>query len=904
MRIKRSPFTTWLWLVMIFLPLLMAQPAKAQVKHNQQTAINSGENFKATADSSTNRKIKQLGEMERPATNASGLLSQSSTPQAMPASAIMQVTAVKANPTDKGVEVILQTTVGEQLQVTNRSTGNNFIADIPNAQLRLPSGEVFTFRSQKPLAGITEITVTNFDVNTIRVTVIGEASLPTVELFDSDEGLIFGLTTAASTAQQPPTQQTPEQEQPANQTQPKQPSASSDEPIELVVTGEQDGYRVPDASTATKTDTPIRDIPASIQVIPQQVLKDQQITQVREAVSNVSGITAGNGGSQTTYGENFIFRGFAAGDAGSTFVNGFRRYNVLSRSLDVGNIEQIEVLKGPASVLYGQGEPGGIINIVTKQPLSTPYYAVEGTIGNFDFYRPTLDLSGPLNTDKTIRYRLSAAYQNSGSFVDIMKTKQVFIAPVISFDLGKNTNLTLEAEYLNTSKIEYLGVPAVGSLLPNPLGRVPRSRFIDDPDLKLERNFIALGYRLQHKFSDNWSIHNAFRAELEDYDEAFDYNLGLRADYRTVDRGARFDEARSRNYKIQTDVIGKVQTGSVKHDLLFGLELGRTNYTRTTFSPTPAFPPIDLFNPNYDRPSIQPGTKTEDGEGPQNLIGVYTQDLISIGEKLKILLGGRFDFVQAFDENRLTGISREAEDTAFSPRIGIVYQPIQPVSLYASYTRSFQPSPAFVRNSDETPFKPVNGESFEVGVKSDFFDGRLSATLAAYQITKQNIIVPDPNPANQGFSLQIGEQRSRGIELDVAGEILPGWKIIANYAYIDPEITEDTRPEYKGNEPSNVARNSASLWTTYEIQTGGWKGLGFGGGVTFVGDRQGDLENTFTLPSYVRTDAAIYYRRDNWRVGLNIKNLFDVYYFESADSINSVYPAAPFTVLGTVSVQF
>ncbi|MEH2409153.1 TonB-dependent receptor [Nostoc sp.] len=222
--------------------------------------------------------------------------------------------------------------------------------------------------------------------------------------------------------------------------------------------------------------------------------------------------------------------------------------------------------------------------------------------------------------------------------------------------------------------------------------------------------------------------------------------------------------------------------------------------------------------------------------------------------------------------------------------------------MYASYSRSFLPSRPFSINADNTPFEPTKGESFEVGVKSEFFDGRLSATLAAYQITKQNIVVSDP--ANPGFSLQIGEQRSRGIELDVAGEILPGWKIIANYAYISPEITEDTRPEYKGNEPSNVARNSSSLWTTYEVQTGGWKGLGFGGGVTFVGDRQGDLENTFTLPSYVRTDAAIYYRRDNWRVGLNIKNLFDVYYFESADSIDSVYPAAPFTVLGTVSVQF
>ncbi|MBN3963656.1 TonB-dependent siderophore receptor [Nostoc sp. NMS8] len=874
----------WLWLVMSFLPLLMAQSVRAEVKQNEPAVITT---------------IKQLSEIERPATNVSELFSQSSTP----ASEIVQVTAVKANPTAKGVEVILQTTKGEQLKITNRSAGNSFIADIPNAQLRLPSGEAFTFRSEKPLAGVTEITVTNFDANTIRVTAIGELALPTVELFDSDEGLIFELTTAASTAQQPPqTQRTPELEQPANQTQPEQPSAPGEEPIELVVTGEQDGYRVPDTSTATRTDTPIRDIPASIQVIPQQVLKDQQITQVREAVSNVSGITAGPGGSQTTFGESFILRGFADSSDSSTFIDGFNRNNVLSRSLDVANIEQLEVLKGPASVLYGQGDPGGILNIVTKQPLATPYYAVEGTIGNFDFYRPTLDLSGPLNTDKTIRYRLNMAYENSSSFVDFVKTEQAFIAPVISFDLGKNTTLVLEGEYLNTSKVEYLGIPAVGSLLPNPLGRVPRSRFIDDPDFKLERDFVGLGYRLQHKFSDNWSIRNAFRAELEDYNETFDYSLGLRSDNRTVDRGARFDQARSRNYNLQTDVIGKIQTGIVKQDLLFGLELGRTNYIRKTFSPTPTLPPIDLFNPNYDRPSIQFDTKTSDTENPQNLIGVYTQDLISIGDKLKILLGGRFDFVDTSYEDTVGGISRNQQDTAFSPRIGIVYQPIQPVSLYASYSRSFQPSPAFSRNADDTPFEPTKGESFEVGVKSDFFDGRLSATLAAYQITKQNIVVDDP--ANQGFSLQIGEQRSRGIELDVGGEILPGWKIIASYAYIDPEITEDTRPEYKGNEPSNVARNSASLWTTYEIQTGDLKGLGFGGGLFFVGDRQGDLENTFTLPSYVRTDAAIYYRRDNWRVGLNIKNLFDVYYFESADSIDSVYPAAPFTVLGTVSVQF
>ncbi|MEH1836734.1 MAG: TonB-dependent siderophore receptor [Nostoc sp.] len=834
-------------------------------------------------------KIPYLSEIDHPLTSAEKLV-QSPTPE------LVQITGVKANPTAKGVEIILQTSLGQQLQVINRSTGNNFIADIPNAQLSLSTGEAYTFRSEKPLAGITEITVTNLDANTIRVTVTGEASVPVVELSDSPtEGLIFEV---ASSTQSPPAEN-----QPTSEIQPSQPSAQRDEPIELVVTGEQDGYKVPNATTATKTDTPIRDIPASIQVIPRQVLEDQRVTRPREAVQNVSGVTPSGSGSQSTVGETFIFRGFAAADTGSTFVNGFKRSGFYSRDIDVANIEQIELLKGPASVLYGQGEPGGLLNITTKQPLAEPYYAVEGTIGNFDFYRPTFDISGPLNADKTIRYRLNGAYENSGSYVDFVKTEQVLLAPVISFELGKNTTLTLEAEYLDLSKVEYLGIPAVGSVLKSPFGRVPRSRFLDNPDFKLERDFVGLGYRFQHKFNENWSIRNGFRAELEHFDEPFSYILGLQPDNRTVNRAFALTEAHSETYFLQTDVIGRIQTGTIKQDLLFGVELGQTDFIRDGFTPTAALPTIDLFNPNYNQPDIQRGaTKTFAERRHQDLLGVYAQDLISIGDKVKILLGGRFDIAAASQKDRLTGVSLDQENSAFSPRVGVVYQPLPPISLYASYSRSFQPSRASSRNGDSKPFEPTEGEQFEVGVKTEFLDGRLAATLAAYQLTKQNIVVTDPD--NPRFSLQLGEQRSRGIEFDVAGEILSGWKIIASYTYIDPEITEDTRPGYKGDQPNNVARNSASLWTTYEIQTGGLKGFGFAGGLFFVGDRQGDLPNTFTLPSYVRTDAAIFYRHDNWRVGLNFKNLFDIYYFESANSRNGVFPGAPFTVLGTVSWQF
>ncbi|MEH2274539.1 MAG: TonB-dependent receptor plug domain-containing protein [Nostoc sp.] len=292
----------------------------------------------------------------------------------------MQVTGVKANPTSKGVEIILQTSIGQQLQVVNRSAGNSFITDIPNAQLRLPSGDAFTFDSDKPITGLSKITVINLDANTIRVTVTGEAGLSIVELFDSNEGLIFGLTPVTSSAQTP--QQPPAQQQPGTQTKPEQPpNSQTDEPIELVVTGEQDEYRVPNASTATGTDTPIRDIPFSIQVVPQEIIRDQQVTRIEEALRNVSGVTY-QGSASNRSGANFTIRGFT--DA-PILRDGFRRYGVVEAPLEVANLERIEVLKGPASILYGAIEPGGLINAVSKQPLSQPFYETELQVGSQGF---------------------------------------------------------------------------------------------------------------------------------------------------------------------------------------------------------------------------------------------------------------------------------------------------------------------------------------------------------------------------------------------------------------------------------------------------------------------------------------------------------------------------------------
>ncbi len=271
-------------------------------------------------------------------------------------------------------------------------------------------------------------------------------------------------------------------------------------------------------------------------------------------------------------------------------------------------------------------------------------------------------------------------------------------------------------------------------------------------------------------------------------------------------------------------------------------------------------------------------------------------------DNLKLLLGGRFDTVNQKQENLVSSTTSEQDDQAFSPRVGIVYQPIQPVSLYASYSRAFNPATPGTILASGAAAEPERGTQYEAGIKTEFLQGRLSSTLAFYELTRSNVLTP--SPTDPFASVQTGEQRSRGVELDVAGEILPGWRVIASYAYTDAKITQDNRYDI-GNRLVNVPKNSASLWTTYEVQKGGLQGLGFGVGLRYVGEREGDLENSFELPSYFRTDAAIFYKRNNFRAALNVNNLFDTEYFEAAQNGRAgVFPGAPLTVIGTIGFEF
>lgn len=831
------------------------------------------------------------------------VLAQSSTPDSTQPAEVIEVTAVKLNPTEKGVEIILETTKGDQLQVLNRSSGNSYIADIPNAQLKLPNNNAF--RQEKPFTGITEVSITNQNANTIQVVVTGEVSVPTVELFDGDEGLIFSFTPVTSSTPQaeaqpsvtPPQVEQPTSETPTNETPSAEPTVQADEPIELVVTGSQDsGYRVPDANTATKIDTPLIEIPQAIQVIPRQVIEDQKVQQVGEVLRNVSGVNV-----KTDYASSvstYIIRGF---DTNANLRNGFRQDN-FEAFTDTATIERIEVLKGPASVLYGQLEPGGIVNYITKKPLSQPYFSTTFSGGSYSYYRPEIDISGPLTPDKNILYRFVAAYENSGGFRDFAYKELYTFAPSLSVKLGERTNFDFQYEYANLNQSYDRGLPPITRSFDLPI-----SFNFGEPSDRYELYANRVNAALDHQFSQNWRFRSGISVQTVDTSrfnfQPVDFSNPFADDGRTVER--RYNQVLSytRDYAWQNDLIGKFKTGSIEHEVLLGFELSRTVFGYSFLISTDV-PSLDILNPVYG--AAIPTTFGEGFEQESNTYrtGIYFQDQIALLPNFKVLLGGRLDFVNFKDEYIPDLINGSGTDITeryyqeFSPRIGLVYQPAKNISLYASYTRAFKPN-EFAIGAGEQGLEPETATQYELGVKGEFLDGKLTATLAVYDITKNNVSTTDLN--NPDFTIAAGEVKSRGVELDIAGEILPGWNVITSYAHNDAYVSEDNSLPV-GDRLANAPRNSASLWTTYEIQNGSWKGFGFGGGIFFVGDREATLPNTITIPSFVRTDATIFYRQENYQIGLNFKNLFDTRYYDSAGFLLS--PGAPFTVLGTVSVKF
>ncbi|WP_201323095.1 TonB-dependent siderophore receptor [Pseudanabaena sp. lw0831] len=818
-------------------------------------------------DSESVEKVQTVENLQQVSTKASGLLAQNATNS-------VKVTGIKVSPTTNGIEVILETAIGSITPPAPQTSGKLVYFDIPNATLSLPDGDRFLV--ENPAKGIANVSVSQANASYVRVIVTGVDAVPQASVISRN-------------ANPNPVAQTPD-----------------DGEEDIVVTGDRaPSYRVPNASV-TGTNTPILETPFSVQVIPRDIIRDQQITQVKDALNNVSGVTFG-GDVQGRSGNTFSIRGFTGSPV---ILDGFRRFGSSGEAgtqpnFEVANLERIEVLKGPASILYGAIEPGGLINLVSKKPLATPFYEVELQAGSRNFIRPRFDFSGPLSDDGKVLYRVNGLFQNQNVFQNYTQPDQkYYIAPTIAWKINDQTDLNIAFEYANSTRPATFGIPAVGKGVAD----IPRDRIITEPSDTVTNTTVNLGYTLEHRFDPNWKLRNAFRYTSYNYDfGVVALPLAFIEATGNVFRVLASQESQNKDYTFQTNVTGEFATGDVKHTLLAGIDyVYRDSRIISAVDFTPRF--LNLFNPTYGL--VKPSENTLPNFGGStttgNSWGFYLQDQISILKNLKLLAGIRYDVLSQRTVNIPGSSTDSGESTlnasAFTPRIGLLYQLTDTLSLYGSYSQSFTPNTATTASGQA--LEPQRGWGYEFGIKSEFLDGKLFATLAYFDITKQNIAVTDPNfPL---FSIASGEQRSRGIEFDVSGEILPGWKIIASYANINGEVTADSDPTIIGNKLFGLPQNSASLWTTYEIQQGDLQGLGFGLGFKYVGDRQGDLSNSFALGSYFTTDAAIFYKRDKWRFALNFKNIGDVKYIESAFGTRGASNnfGDPFTVVGSVSLQF
>ena len=822
----------------------------------------------------TNAKRYPLGQsVGHPSHSSIDLLAQN----------VTRVIKVKLNQAPDGLELVLETVAGsERLIPLIVPEGNNLVIDILDATLAFSIRDGVT--ELNPVPGISKVAVNQDDNNSIQVRITGTDRTPSAEIVTGRQDLVLSIAPKGTTAED-----------------------ELDEQIDIIATGqgaEEDEYFVPDADIGGRINGSLRDVPQSIQVIPQQVIEDQQATGLEEVLENAAGVTfLGNNDGRVF---EAAIRGFRDARIARDGFGGFPGFSADSAAPETANLERVEILKGP-STLLGQAEPGGIINLVSKKPLAESYYNLQFQAGNRNFYSPSIDLSGPLTEDGRLLYRFNALYRTEESFRNFDDSlDRFFIAPTLAWQISDRTNLTVNLEYAEDNDPVNFGTVAFGEGVAD----IPPERVTNNPDDSQEFTNLTVGYTLEHNFSKNWQLRNRFRYASDDGpSDVLALPRDLDESTGELTRLYATEAIENEEFSLFTNVQGEFNTGSLKHDLLFGVDLSRTDAKESSGALFEPATTINIFDSDPDYfaipvPNVEDLSPIEDLDRTTDRLGIYLQDRIDLLDNLILAAGVRYDVVDLDLTDNLTGEETNQNDDAVTPNVGIVYQPIEPISLYANYSQSFVPNEE--TDVDSQPLEPTTGEGFDLGIKGEIVENRLSATLGYFNITKQNVAVSDPNDPEQTAFIATGEQQSEGFDIDLSGQIMPGWNIVASYAFIDAEVTEDDNPEFVGSKLTGIPDNSASLWTTYELQKGSLEGLGFGLGFNLVDERQGGLPNSFSVDSYFLTNAAFFYSRDNWQARLNFDNLFDVDFIESANTSRTrfIYPGDPFTVRGSVAVEF
>lgn len=668
-------------------------------------------------------------------------------------------------------------------------------------------------------------------------------------------------------------------------------SGEDEQRSDIIVTGLRDGY-VPQDSSAAKVALPLRDIPQSIAVVPAEVLRDQRALSLQDAVRNVPGVTLASGDGQR---DEFRIRGFTA--IADQFVDGFRDDALYYR--DLSNVDRVEVIKGPAAVLYGRGSSGGLVNRVTKKP-DGDITAFVLSAGSFDSYRGELDI-GRLDQTSHVGFRLTGAIEDNGSFREQQFLKRYALAPSLLIGAGQDTTILVQADYVNDKRIMDLGIPALNG---RPVD-VPRSTYYGAANARdadfAHSEVVSQRVAVTHRFSDALSLRNGFNHYRYTLDRQSTIPSTVNAAAQTVTlEHSRFDRDEE-GWSNQTELTQKLNLLGTAHTILYGFEIahqskGSQRFAGRTVAVTSIFDPI---LPVVDNDSFN--TFTDNSVTRLDTRGLYVQDLIDFGHGIKAMLGLRHDWFIQKTDRRLPGQTDLARtDRNWSPRAGLLIQPDAAQSYYVSWSRSFQPSAeTFALAANNTDIAPEQTTNKEVGAKYTLFGGRLSVQAAAFILRRTGIKGTDP--VTQRI-VPIGTQRTRGLELSAALDLPDNFRAIAGYSHLDTRVTASATASLIGKRATLTPLNSASLFFTKTIATR----YGMGGGVNYVGDRWADPANTTVLPSYVTFDALAWAQFGPVRLQLNAYNLTNKRYIIAGHGTSPILnlPGAPRSVIGTARFSF
>ncbi len=667
----------------------------------------------------------------------------------------------------------------------------------------------------------------------------------------------------------------------------------------VLVTAQRQNYRALSATGATKTDTLLKDLPQSVRVITADLLKDVGVTNLAGALDLSSGISR-----QSNLGglwDSYAMRGFT-GDPnfGSDYlVNGFsssRGYNGLR---DSSSTNSVEVLKGPASALYGRGEPGGTVNITTKKPRFDPAQWLDLSIGSFNNRRVAVDLTGPIS--ESLAYRLNAAYEQGDSFRDTLHTKRSFVSPSFIWLLGDDTTISYEVEASEQKTPFDRGVVAVNGVL----GLIPNSRFLGEPN-DGPVTVKSLGHQVfvQHELNDKWRLQSGFSYRDSSLEGNSTEANNLLADGQTLRRQRRHRDFNATDTSGRVEMLGKFDTGPIGHSILVGVDAYKFEDHRVQLRRNPSATnpyAINIYNPVYGGVA-DPMTLSINTLENQRAHGIYAQDQVDLTERWKLLAGVRYDsYDQTVTNNRLS-VSNHQKLTATSPRAGLVYQPSAVISLYMTAAKGFRPNSGI--SIDNKAFPAEDSRSYEVGTKLETADGKVTGTLALYKISKKNVLTT--NPANTDFSISAGEVGSKGVELDISGEIMKNVRFSAAYAYTDAKVTKGDNTITTGTQFPNVPKNSASVVVTPTFKIGE-ANASLGAGINYVGERLGDvaISSNFKLPAYTTVKLiSSYSPTKKLRLSLNVDNLFNKTYYASSYSQVWVAPGTERTITLNANYKF